>query len=164
MGRKAAADDESLASFVRRRFGRQTLNRLVQPPSALPSDPEKLSLKAAMPAFWIPETKSRRRDSSSIGATKSDASSDGTSGGEIRTLRVRRHEAQRSDRKSGSVAEEIEVQFRIGCAITQISPAKGRIRNGDIVTGKRCNSEFGAVIIARTHAAARLLPDQGLRI
>ena len=46
-------EDESLASFVRRRFGSETLDRLVQPlvGGIYTSDPEKLSLKATLPRF-----------------------------------------------------------------------------------------------------------------
>ena len=46
-------DDESLASFVRRRLGRQALDRLVQPlvGGIYTSDPEKLSLRATLPRF-----------------------------------------------------------------------------------------------------------------
>jgi oxygen-dependent protoporphyrinogen oxidase len=45
--------DESLASFVRRRFGREALDRLIQPlvGGIYTSDPEKLSLRATMPRF-----------------------------------------------------------------------------------------------------------------
>lgn len=45
--------DESLADFVRRRFGSETLERIVQPlvGGIYTSDPEKLSLKATMPRF-----------------------------------------------------------------------------------------------------------------
>ncbi len=45
--------DESLASFVRRRFGREALDRLVQPliSGIYTADPEKLSLAATMPQF-----------------------------------------------------------------------------------------------------------------
>lgn len=45
--------DESLAHFVRRRFGNEALERLVQPlvGGIYTSDPEKLSLKATMPRF-----------------------------------------------------------------------------------------------------------------
>ena len=45
--------DESLASFVRRRFGRETLERLAQPLLAgiYNADPERLSLRATMPRF-----------------------------------------------------------------------------------------------------------------
>jgi oxygen-dependent protoporphyrinogen oxidase len=45
--------DESLASFVVRRFGRQTFDRLVQPliGGIYTADPEKLSLAATLPQF-----------------------------------------------------------------------------------------------------------------
>lgn len=51
--RGPASDDESLASFVRRRFGPQTLERLAQPLLAgiYNADPERLSLRATMPRF-----------------------------------------------------------------------------------------------------------------
>lgn len=53
VSRKTTEDDESLASFVRRRFGRETLDRLVQPlvGGIYTSDPEKLSLQATLPRF-----------------------------------------------------------------------------------------------------------------
>lgn len=52
-------EDESLASFVRRRFGREALERLVQPlvGGIYTSDPEKLSLRATMPRFLEMEQK-----------------------------------------------------------------------------------------------------------
>lgn len=45
--------DESLGHFVRRRFGREALERLVQPlvGGIYTSDPEKLSLRATLPRF-----------------------------------------------------------------------------------------------------------------
>ncbi len=45
--------DESLAAFVRRRFGREALQRIAQPMIAgiYTADPEKLSLKATFPQF-----------------------------------------------------------------------------------------------------------------
>lgn len=45
--------DESLASFVRRRFGREVLDRLAQPMVAgiYSADPERLSLQATFPRF-----------------------------------------------------------------------------------------------------------------
>jgi oxygen-dependent protoporphyrinogen oxidase len=51
--RRRGAGDESLASFVRRRLGREALDRLVQPLVAgiYTSDPEKLSLAATLPRF-----------------------------------------------------------------------------------------------------------------
>ncbi len=46
-------EDESLGSFVRRRFGREVLERVAQPLAGgiYTADPEKLSLKATMPRF-----------------------------------------------------------------------------------------------------------------
>jgi len=46
-------DDESLASFVRRRFGAEALDRLIQPliGGIYTADPETLSLRATLPRF-----------------------------------------------------------------------------------------------------------------
>lgn len=51
--RDPAADDESLADFVRRRFGREALERMAQPMvgGIYTADPEQLSLRATMPRF-----------------------------------------------------------------------------------------------------------------
>lgn len=51
--RKKGDADESLADFVRRRFGREALDRMAQPMVAgiYSADPEKLSLQATMPQF-----------------------------------------------------------------------------------------------------------------
>ncbi len=54
-------DDESLADFVRRRFGREALERLVQPlvGGIYTSDPEKLSLRATLSRFLDMEREHR---------------------------------------------------------------------------------------------------------
>jgi oxygen-dependent protoporphyrinogen oxidase len=59
--RRTPVDDESLADFVRRRFGREALERLVQPlvGGIYTSDPEKLSLRATMPRFLEMEREHR---------------------------------------------------------------------------------------------------------
>ncbi|MEZ5991901.1 MAG: protoporphyrinogen oxidase [Planctomycetota bacterium] len=58
-GVRRADSDESLASFVRRRFGKEALDRIAQPMIAgiYTADPEKLSLKATFPAFIEMERK-----------------------------------------------------------------------------------------------------------
>jgi oxygen-dependent protoporphyrinogen oxidase len=50
---KKEISDESLASFVRRRFGNEALERIAQPMigGVYTADPEKLSLRATMPQF-----------------------------------------------------------------------------------------------------------------
>ena len=67
------AEDESLASFVRRRFGQEALERLVQPlvGGIYTSDPEKLSLRATLPGFLEME----RQDGSVIRASRRQAKS-----------------------------------------------------------------------------------------
>lgn len=51
--RRRIGGDESLASFVRRRLGRETLERIVQPlvGGIYTADPERLSLQATLPRF-----------------------------------------------------------------------------------------------------------------
>ena len=51
--RKAVNDDESLGSFVRRRFGNEALERVAQPlvGGIYASDPDQLSITATMPRF-----------------------------------------------------------------------------------------------------------------
>lgn len=53
VSRRKEAGDESLASFVRRRFGQEMLDRIVQPMvgGIYTSDPEQLSLSATLPRF-----------------------------------------------------------------------------------------------------------------
>jgi len=59
--RRNSDEDESLASFVRRRFGSQALDRVAQPlvGGIYASDPEHLSLAATMPRFAEMERKRR---------------------------------------------------------------------------------------------------------
>jgi oxygen-dependent protoporphyrinogen oxidase len=58
---KNGSYDESLAEFVRRRFGQEALERMAQPMvgGIYTADPEKLSLKATMPRFLEMERKHR---------------------------------------------------------------------------------------------------------
>jgi oxygen-dependent protoporphyrinogen oxidase len=55
------SDDESLAQFVRRRFGREALERMAQPMvgGIYTADPEHLSLRATMPRFLEMEREHR---------------------------------------------------------------------------------------------------------
>ncbi len=56
--------EESLAGFVRRRLGREALDRLVQPLVAgiYTADPNNLSLKATLPQFLAMERDHRQPD------------------------------------------------------------------------------------------------------
>ncbi len=57
--RKSGSKDESLGSFVRRRFGREILSRVVQPliGGIYAGNPDTLSLRATMPRFLEMEEK-----------------------------------------------------------------------------------------------------------
>jgi len=59
--RSPAAGDESLGSFVRRRLGREALERIAQPlvGGIYSADPEQLSLEATMPRFLALEREHR---------------------------------------------------------------------------------------------------------
>lgn len=56
---KGSGKDESLSSFVHRRFGAETLERVAQPifSSIYGADPDELSIKAVMPRFFDLEQK-----------------------------------------------------------------------------------------------------------
>ncbi|MCI0418066.1 MAG: protoporphyrinogen oxidase [Acidobacteria bacterium] len=58
---QSANEDESLASFVRRRLGREALERMAQPMigGIYTADPEELSLRATMPRFLEMEQEHR---------------------------------------------------------------------------------------------------------
>ena len=72
---KHGVTDESLGSFVRRRFGQEVLDRLVQPlvGGIYTSNPEKLSLRATLPRFLEME----RQHGSLIRASRSAAKTAG---------------------------------------------------------------------------------------
>jgi oxygen-dependent protoporphyrinogen oxidase len=68
---RTATDDESLAAFARRRFGRETYERLIQPlvGGIYTADPEKLSIQATLPRFVEME----RRHGSLIRAARQES-------------------------------------------------------------------------------------------
>ncbi len=95
--RRKSRDDESLADFVRRRFGREALERLVQPlvGGIYTSDPEKLSLQATMPQFVQMEREHRslirasrkKAKNNSSRETKAELSASGARYGLFATLK-----------------------------------------------------------------------------
>jgi oxygen-dependent protoporphyrinogen oxidase len=154
---KPPADDESLASFVRRRFGHEVLERVVQPMvgGIYTSDPEKLSLAATLPRFIDME-----RQAGSL----------------IRAARRRRREAAPADRNSsgarygmfasleGGMSELIDAlaarvkaadELRTGRAVAGVTPAAGGHR---VVAAD--NEELiaeGVILAAPAHRAADLI-------
>lgn len=170
VGRKSSADDESLASFVRRRFGQQTLDRLVQPlvGGIYTSDPEKLSLKATMPRFLDMEQSHGSVIRATLAQQESTASKDGTSGSGARYGLF-----ASADKGLSSLIGSLEawlrkkerIQFRTGCTIREIAPPCPQCKKWNVSTdGSNTPEVFDAVIITLpTHAAAQLLPHTSLQ-
>lgn len=158
-----SASDESLASFVRRRFGREALERLVQPlvGGIYTSDPEKLSLAATMPRFQDMErefgsliraslTQKRSQHPRSVDTTSSGARYGlfaGLAGGMDELLDALR---QRVDRAC---------IVRTGTRVTSIG--KNESPSGyEVQFANGVSESFDAIIIATTaHQAAKLLGD-----
>ncbi len=91
--RRAGDGDESLAAFARRRLGRETFERIVQPlvGGIYTADPEKLSLAATMPRFIEME----RRWGSLIRGAR--AATVAKRAGQRRSLRAVCHASQRDE-------------------------------------------------------------------
>jgi len=146
--RRDGGQDESLASFVRRRFGREVFERIVQPlvGGIYTADPEKLSLRATLPRFLDWE----RDYGSLIRAARRDARQRNTQGGEsgaryglFATL------AGGLSRLIDTLAERIAAsgRIRLGTRIEKLAPLEGG-------AGFECHpadgpaEQFDAVVLA----------------
>jgi protoporphyrinogen/coproporphyrinogen III oxidase len=115
--------DESLASFVRRRFGEEALDRLVQPlvGGIYTSDPEQLSLAATMPRFLEQErtwgSLIRASQQTDLTESRGDRSS-GARYGLFAGLQGGMQ--QLVDRLVERLADTVEL--RLSTAVTQIRP------------------------------------------
>jgi oxygen-dependent protoporphyrinogen oxidase len=151
--------DESLASFARRRLGREAFERLVQPLAAgiYTADPEKLSLAATMPRFLEMERRfgglirAARRQKASTHTDQNDAGS-----GARYSLFV----APRDGMQSLAVAVANRLppsSVRLDSPVTRLAPRSGG--GWDLSIGGAAGPEsFDAVIVALpAHAAARLV-------
>eukprot|EP00913_Durusdinium_trenchii_P028488 g26716.t1 len=145
--RAKAGEDESLASFVRRRFGREALERLVQPlvGGIYTSDPERLSLKATLPRFLDMERDHRslirasRKQAST--ASREESSGSGARYGLFATLR--NGLSSLFDVLTERIAERADIRF--GTPVSHIVPAE----NGWMLrTADGGEETFDAVIAA----------------
>lgn len=148
--RRKGEEDESLASFARRRLGREAFDRLVQPLVAgiYTADAERLSMAAALPRFVEME----RRWRSLIRAAWNERSKNDTSSGARYGLFVAPREG------IGSLVQAIAGRLPIGCirtgtAVTNIAMNGGQwsLSVGDAV------EEFGALVLAVPAPAAATL-------
>lgn len=157
--RRNAGDDESVGSFARRRVGRETFARLVQPllSGIYTADPERLSMNATMPQYVEQE---REHGSLIRAAKQANSIEQGESGaryslfvaprGGMRTL----VEAAANSLPAGSLRLGTAVQ-----AIRQSTPARWEVVSKNASGGDATLTEsFDAIVIATpTYHASGLL-------
>lgn len=152
--RRSEQGDESLANFVRRRFGREALDRIVQPMigGIYTSDPEKLSLRATMPRFL----KMEAEYGSLIKATKREAAeaekqSSGARYGLFLTL------ADGLSKLTETLESRIGQTAKIQCQ-TKVTGLKQTSNGFDVTFADETSHHFDGVVIALpAHRAAELL-------
>jgi oxygen-dependent protoporphyrinogen oxidase len=152
---RGGGGDESLASFVRRRLGRQALERLAQPMIAgiTTADPEKLSLRATMPQFAEME----RDHGSLIRALSRRPKASGTSGPRYGLFAA--PEGGMQEIVEG-LLRRLEGRVSLGAAVERLGRAGDRWR---VEVAGGAPREADAVVLALpAPAAARLLrPIEG---
>ena len=149
--RRKSAGDESLASFARRRLGREAFERLVQPLVAgiYTADAERLSMAAALPRFVEME---RRWGSLIRAAWNSRSNADGSSGARYGLFVAPRD-------GMNSLVRAIAKRLPDGCirtstAVTGITAAEGKWR---LSFGDKAEVFDGVVVAVPAPAAGTLL-------
>ena len=149
--------DESIADFVRRKFGSQLLDRLVAPfvSGVYAGDPEQLSLRSAFPALFALE---KKHGSVLRGAIKSRQEKKETAGLGLASFRTG------AAALVHTLGERLGGAAQSGASVSSLSRKKSNGKTGFIVEivrgGKTDRLEAGAVIVATpTRAAASLLVD-----
>jgi len=170
--------DESLESFVCRRFGRQTFERLVQPlvGGIYTGDPAKLSLQATLPRFLQMEHECGSLIRAALGQrrkarrTKNIQSADKSAGARYQLFQTLRGGMQQL--VDTLVARLPPNSLRLNCAVQQVRPvregqwqvqyaAQGR----PDATASSTTENFDAVILAvPAQVAARILQPVAPRL
>ena len=158
--RKREPSDESLASFVRRRFGREALERLVQPMvgGIYTSDPELLSLQATMPRFLELEQKHgsviRGLRVAASREMQQSAKASGARYGLFLTLRNGMQ--QLLDKLTESASQTAEL--RLGTSVTKLTPGTQGYLVESSSEGITHTEQFDRVLLALpTHRIAELV-------
>ena len=151
---RGGGDDESLGSFVRRRLGREALERVAQPLVAgiYTADPHDLSLAATMPRFLETE---RRHRSIILGLRRAlkAAPQPGTAGARWSLFVTL---AEGMEGLVHALAERLadsSVVLRQRVASVERSGARWRVATAD---GARFDADR-VIVAGESHAAARLL-------
>lgn len=127
--------DESLASFVTRRLGREALDRVAQPliSGVYTADPEKLSLRATMPRFLEME-----EESGSV-------------------IRAMIHEQNRAEKRQSGARYSMFMSFKEGMK-TLVDALAGRLSGGSV----RLNE--GVRRVELTQKGWNVITDKGLEL
>ena len=156
--RKADDSDESLAAFVRRRLGREALERLVQPlvGGIYTADPNELSLKATLPQFPAMEREhggliraAIRQGRKARSAERSEA---GARYGLFASL------ADGMDTLPRALAAALPPRsVRVGTAVRRITrPDPGKPWRVELLDGPAIEAG-GVILTTEAHASARLI-------
>ncbi|MDA1231564.1 MAG: protoporphyrinogen oxidase, partial [Planctomycetota bacterium] len=169
--RRAENDDESLGSFVRRRFGKQALERLIQPlvGGIYTADPELLSLKATMPRFLemeqshgsviratMAQQKRDRARNSGQNTESEDTSGSGARYGLFATaaggLSDMVAAIEQALKKSG------RVEIHLGAEVAAVDRTPGATSSWTVQLQGKAPAAFGSVIVTLpAYAAANIL-------
>ncbi len=153
--RKADDSDESLASFVRRRLGREALDRLVQPMvgGIYTADPADLSLKATLPQFLAME---REHRSLILGARRQARSADRSASGARYGLFASLDDGM--DVLPNALAAALPPRtIRTGAVVRRVArPDPGKPWRVELLDGPPIEAG-GVVLTTEAHASARLI-------
>ena len=156
--RKADDSDESLAAFVRRRLGREALDRLVQPlvGGIYTAEPAELSLKATLPQFPAMEREHGSLIRAAIRqARKAKAGERMASGARYGLFASL---ADGMDTLPNALAAALPPRaIRTGAAVRRISrPDPGKPWRVELLDGPPIDAG-GVILTTEAHASARLI-------
>lgn len=157
--KRSSGEDESLASFVKRRLGNEALERLIQPMvgGIYTADPERLSLRATMPRFLEMEEKH-----GSLLRAMAVGSSNESQGGEASGARYGLFATLRGGLSDLTTALEKRVtelggKLRAGTRVTKLTRMEAIEGKYRIELVNRNPEDFEGVVMALpTRAAAEL--------
>ncbi len=164
-------DDETLASFVRRRLGREALERMAQPMvgGIYTADPERLSLRATMPRFLEMERKHgsviralMHGEESKHGSSQTSSNSSpttGTSGARYSLfLSLDRGMQMLVDRLSDAIAPSVRLYLKTGVEHLELRNTEDGKQEWLIRTNNnQAISADGVCIALPGHVTARLV-------
>ncbi len=156
--RKGDNTDESLAAFVKRRFGREALDRLIQPlvGGIYTADPNELSLKATLPQFLNMEREHGSLIRAAVRQAREARSTERTSSGARYGLFMSLDEGMETLPKE-LAASLPPGSVHTGSPVRRISrpdpgsPWRIELLNGDPISARL------VILTTESHASARLL-------